>query len=247
MLPFGASASGKLDPMTLAHMLARFRDAMAGEQNAQTEAPRRPAPARRPPPVPSLPPAGAWQGGARAARPEPSEMTRKRIRDHYLAVRFPGAPHTEEDLRDSTGVIKSARLYFEDGDVERACELLEFAVDVNRADEALWLAHLEILFLKHNGAAFADVARRFHEHFPASGRWPEILRLGLRLAPDDPLFHGARPREADIDEHYGAWPQVQNWIQAPFDLTGDVLAAEFHARMRGGDVAAPISAKASGT
>jgi hypothetical protein len=74
-----------------------------------------------------------------------------------------------------------------------------------------------------------------------------VLRLGLRLEPEEPTYRQAHPREAARDDHYGAWPQVQNWIQAPFDLTGDVLAAEFHAKMRGGDVSRPITAKASGT
>jgi hypothetical protein len=233
--------------MTLAHLLTRFREAMAGDRKAGSESPRTPAPARRAVAPRAGPPSTAWQAAPRA-RPEPSDLERRRIRDRYLAVRFPGAPHTDEDLRDSAGVIKSARLYFEDGDLDRACELLEFACEANRTDELPWLAHLEILFLKRRGHAFAQLAHRFHERFPASGRWPEILRLGLRLAPQNRLFHGAHPREADIDEHYGAWPQVQNWIQAPFDLTGDVLAAEFHARMRGDvEAPAPISAKASGT
>jgi hypothetical protein len=225
--------------MTFAHLLSRFREAMAGERKSRPEPKRPPTPPRE-----SRPPT-AWQTAPRAA-PEPSDIARRRIRDRYLAVRFPGAPHTDEDLLDSASVIKAARLYFEDGDIDRACELLEFACEVNHADETPWLAHLEILFLQRKGHAFAELAHRFHVRFPASGRWPEILRLGLRLAPQNRLFHGAHPHEADIDEHYGAWPQVQNWIQAPFDLTGDVLAAEFHARMRGGgDAAAPISAKAS--
>jgi len=234
--------------MTLAHLLSRFREAMAAERKSQPEhakAPVRVRPAAPPPPPPR--PAANWRAAARPPRPEASDVARRRIRDRYLAVRFPGAPHTDEDLRDIAGVIKSARLYFEDGDLERACELLEFACDVNRAEESPWLAHLEILFLKRKGHEFAELAHRFHQRFPNSGRWPEILRLGLRLAPQNRLFHGAHPHEADIDAHYGAWPQVQNWIQAPFDLTGDVLAAEFHARMRGSDVAAPISAKASGS
>lgn len=233
--------------MTLAHLLSRFREAMAGERKAQPEPRHTHAPPRAGAAPHSARPSTAWQSAPHAS-PAPTDIARRRIRDRYLAVRFPGAPHTDEDLQDSAGVIKSARLYFEDGDVDRACELLEFAGEVNRTDESPWLAHLEILFLKRRGHAFAELAHRFHVRFPASGRWPEILRLGLRLAPQNRLFHGAHPREADIDEHYGAWPQVQNWIQAPFDLTGDVLAAEFHARMRGGgDVAAPISAKASGT
>lgn len=233
--------------MTLAHLLNRFRDAVAGE-TVPPEAAKKPVERPRPARPVAPHPEDGWKTLSHHPKAEPDLAARRKIRDRYLAVRFPGAPHTTEELRDSATVIKAARLYFEDEDIERACELLECAADVNANDETPWLAHLEILYLKRKAVPFAALARRFHEHFPNSGRWPEILRLGLRLAPDDALFHSARPREADIDEHYGAWPQVQNWIQAPFDLTGDVLQAEFHAKMRGGgDVAAPISAKASGT
>jgi hypothetical protein len=121
--------------MTLAHLLSRFREAMAGERKAQAELTRAPARRRVPPAV--APPSTAWQSAPHAA-PEPSDIARRRIRDRYLAVRFPGAPHTDEDLQDSAGVVKSARLYFEDGDIDRACELLEFAGEVNHADESPW-------------------------------------------------------------------------------------------------------------
>lgn len=229
--------------MTLTHLLNRFRDAMQGDAKP-APAPKpaeRPRAARTPPrPAPD-----AWLNTTHRPKAEPDLQVRKRIRDRYLAVRFPGAPHTDEELRDSAAVIKAARLYFEDDDIDRACELLECATDVNAKDETPWLAHLEILYLKRKARAFTPLAKRFHEHFPNSGRWPEVLRLGFRLDPEDPAFRLAHPHEATGDEHYGAWPQVQNWIQAPFDLTGDVLAAEFHAKMRGGrDVSAPISAKA---
>ena len=136
--------------MTLAHLLSRFREAMAGERKAQAESTRAPAPTRRRVPSAVAQPSTAWQSAPHAA-PEPSDIARRRIRDRYLAVRFPGAPHTDVDLQDSAGVIKSARLYFEDGDIDRACELLEFAGEVNHADESPWLAHLEILFLKRSG------------------------------------------------------------------------------------------------
>ena len=232
--------------MTLAQLLTRFRHSIAGDRHPEPKA----APKRgvgHTAKVARSPKAVDLSALPERPRLQPTEAMRRKIRDRYLAVRFPGAPHTLDELRDSATVIKAARLYFEDEDLDRACELLEFAADANTTDESTWLAHLEMLFLKRKAPAFTRLAKRFHEHFPNSGRWSEILRLGLRLAPEESTFLDAHPREAAIDEHYGAWPQVQNWIQAPFDLTGDVLAAEFHAKMRGGDVAAPISAKASGT
>ncbi len=233
--------------MPLAHLRARFREAIGAEPKPapNPEKPKRARPATRM--VPRPPPPLQRPSPLPREIMQPSEAMRQRIRDRYLAVRFPGAPHTEQELRNTPDVIKSARLYFEDGDIDRACELLECAEESNKQDEAPWLAHLEILYLKRKGPPFTALAKRFYVQFPRSRRWAEILRLGLRLDPDDSLYHDVRPQAAAVDEHYGAWPQVQNWIQAPFDLTGDVLAAEFHAKMRGGEVAAPITAKASGT
>jgi hypothetical protein len=232
--------------MTLAHMLARFREAIGAESKHEQAAAAKKEPRRMAVRVPQAPAAGAHHAALPRPIAQTSEAVRRRIRERYLAVRFPGAPHSDSELQDNATVIKAARLYFEDGDIDRACELLEFAADANAADELPWLAHLEILYLKRKGPAYTALAKRFHERFPQSGRWPEILRLGLRLEPEEPLYRLAHPHEALPDEHYGAWPQVQNWIQAPFDLTGDVLAAEFHAKMRGGEVPAPITAKASG-
>ena len=44
---------------------------------------------------------------------KPSEAMRRRIRERYLAVRFPGSPNTDDELRNSRNVVKAARLYFD--------------------------------------------------------------------------------------------------------------------------------------
>ncbi len=215
---------------------ARARKAAAAKPG--TGAPAGPAPAAE---------AGATTRGTVHLRPvhaAPTEFMRHKIRDRYLAARFPGASHADADLAATTEVIKSARLLFEDGDAERACEWLAFASDVN-PDEALWLAQLEILFLRRDGEEFTALARAYRERFPGSPNWDEVARLGARLTTGEPTFAGSKPPADSRDEHYGPWPRVLNWIQAPFDLTGDVLGAEFHAKMRDGAELPPITAKAS--
>ncbi len=185
-------------------------------------------------------------GPAAPGTPARSSYLRRKIRERYLNVRFPGTPHSEADLRDTVGIVKRARLYFEDGDVDRAAELLQFAGDLDPGEEATALALLEILYLARRARAYGEAAREHRERFPESDQWSEVARLGARLLPGDPLFMGFPAAKNEPGDHYGAWPQTRNWIQAPFDLTGDVLAAEFHAKLRGGGAAAPIAAKASG-
>ena len=150
----------------------------------------------------------------------------RRIRDRYISARFPGVARSAADLESADRVIKSARLYFEDGQVDTALELLDVAIEQDSRAEALWLAQIEILFLGRNAARFVECARAFRALHPASEAWAEVSRLGLALAPKETLFGTAKAaREHD---HYGPWPDLPNWIQANWDLTAEVIASDFH-------------------
>jgi|SRR5688572_22661084 len=158
------------------------------------------------------------------------DVRRRRIRDRYIAARFPGVARKGADLADVATVIKAARLHFEEEQVGLALELLELAVQEAPHEEALWLARLEILFLARDRHAFVAAARTFRAAHPASQEWPEVERLGRALAPGEALFGAtAGPR---AHEHYGPWPHLPNWIQAPWDLTAEVVAADFHRALR---------------
>lgn len=154
-----------------------------------------------------------------------------RLRDRYIAVRFPGVARSSQDLETSSAIIKAARLYFEDATPRLAIELLHMAIEQHPETEALWLALIETLFLLRLPNEFCRVAARFRNRHPESAKWPEVARLGMLIAGDSLLFRGAAagPR---AHEHYGPWPDLPNWIQAPWDLTPELRAAEFHARMR---------------
>jgi hypothetical protein len=73
---------------------------------------------------------------------------------------------------------------------------------------------------------FTELATDFRRAYPTRGEWHEVARLGRALAPSEELFGkstGTRP-----GGHYGPWPDMPNWIQASWDLTSEVLAADFH-------------------
>ena len=160
-----------------------------------------------------------------AGTPERNAI-RERIRDRYVHARFPGVARCAAELAEAGRVIKAARLYFEEEDLESALELLQLAVEEAPHEASLWLARLEILFLARDGTAFAACARDFRVRHPAHVAWGEVVRLGRALSPTDPLFREAAARR-DHD-HYGPWPDLPNWIQAPWDLTGEILAADCH-------------------
>ena len=159
--------------------------------------------------------------------PRTYDAKRRKIRDRYVSTRFPGVAECSTDLESAERVIKAARLYFEEERNDAALELLALAVEECPREMSLWLARIEILFLIRDAEGFAATARDFHrEHPGAEDSWAEICRLGRALAPGESLF-GARKGPRDHD-HYGPWPHTPNWIQAPWDLTAEIAAADFH-------------------
>jgi hypothetical protein len=169
---------------------------------------------------------------ARAANeedPRNFDPRRRKIRDRYISARFPGVARGAADLESADRVIKSARLYFEEDESDRALELLELAIGEIPHESSVCLARLEILFLLRDRSDFIEAARAFRNAHPGNESWTEVERLGRAIAPGEALFGEATgPRE---HEHYGPWPHLPNWIQAPWDLTAEVVAADFHRAM----------------
>lgn len=178
-----------------------------------------------------------------AARVEPLEWVtppkplsgpverRARLRDRYIAARFPGVIRGSEDLLAIEYVIKVARHYFEEGRLDDAAELFQLAIDQSPGERALRLAQLEITFLARDASAFKRLAQALREAIPDLPEWDQVARLGQALCANEPLFAG--PASGANDGHYGPWPEMPNWIQASWDLTSEVLAADFHRAMRG--------------
>ena len=154
---------------------------------------------------------------------------RAKIRDRYITARFPGVFRGSADLEETEQVIKVARLYFEEEKFDRALELLQLATAQSPGDKALRLAQLEIVFLTRDAGLFTELAHAFLASHPASAEWDDVARLGRAVAPKEALF-GASPG-GPAHEHYGPWPDMPNWIQASWDLTSEVLAADFHRAM----------------
>jgi hypothetical protein len=157
---------------------------------------------------------------------EAMDPRRRKIRERYISARFPGVARTIGELQSCDRMVKAARLYFEDEQPELAIELLELAAQEAPHESPIWLARLEILFLMRDAEGYVAAARAFRQAHPRHEAWTEVERLGRALVPGEPLFgETCGPRD---HEHYGPWPHTPNWIQAPWDLTAEVAAADFH-------------------
>ena len=159
------------------------------------------------------------------------DARRARLRDRYIAARFPGVLRGSADLREIEYVIKVARHHFEEGHLENADELFALAIEETPAEPTLRLAQLEIAYLARDARLFTRLALELQAAIPAIPEGDEVVRLGHAIAPGEALFGSGDP--AGAPGHYGPWPEMPNWIQASWDLTSEVLAADFHRAVAG--------------
>lgn len=206
----------------VAQVLAAFRRGAASRATVSVRPLRAPAKARRPSAEPI-----AWDGTpVGPAAVAHAQGTREGVLDRYIAARFSGLLTGAADLRRVDDMIRIARLWFEEERDDLAQELLDLAIARLPENESLRLAQIEFAFLRRQGGRFESCAARFRQVLPQSRNWDEIARLGRKIAPGNALF--ASHRAIDPCPHYGPWPDLPNWIQASWDFTGEVLAADFH-------------------
>ena len=191
-----------------------------------------PAPPPAEPEVASRPrPAMASGAGLATQLPEDSRELRRR----YIEERFPEIANRTLLLEDPASVVKAARLFYEDGAIPRAVELLQFSIEDNPAEVRPWLALFEIFRLERLPDEFAALARRFHGHYGNSEYWRKVQHFGREIDPAYPLYREdavntlesigpAQARRmaaaASVD------PIAENWLDAPMDFENEVLANE---------------------
>lgn len=163
------------------------------------------------------------------------------LRRRYIEERFPEIASGTIAPADPDSVVKAARLFYEDGALARAVELLQFAVEENPRTLKPWLALFEIFRLEGLAGAFGELAGRFRVHHGASDYWRKVQFIGRELEPGNALYIEAA---ADHLETIGPAaarnvapvtfdPLAENWLNAPMDFTTDALAATLRAGLLG--------------
>ncbi len=141
----------------------------------------------------------------------------------YMYERFPELMSRTVSIDDADSVINAARLYYEEGQADRACELLTFGIEERPQEVRFWLAQFEIFRLENRAADFSELAAKFHVLFSYSPSWPKVRHIGHELDPANPLFAAGRDLLAG-DSHFD--PVVENWLNSPMDFTADALLSD---------------------
>lgn len=169
------------------------------------------------------------------------------LRKRYLEERFPEVQNRTIVLEDPASVVKGARLFYEDGAITRAVELLQFAIEDNAAEMRPWLALFEIFRLERLTGQFAELAERFRETHGNSEFWRKVQFFGREIDPGNPLYQEQPvntletigPREARRLAGAGTGassidPITENWLNAPMDFENEVLANELRMSLMAG-------------
>jgi phage tail protein X len=155
------------------------------------------------------------------------------LRRRYIEERFPEIANRTIVLADPDSVVKSARLFFEDGAISRAVELLQFATEEKPAEPKPWLALFEIFRLERLSGQFADLAQRFKEHHGRGENWRKVQYFGREIDPGNALYRDLAVGIETIKFEVGKPlpttsfdPVAENWLNAPMDFENEVLVVE---------------------
>jgi hypothetical protein len=168
-------------------------------------------------------------------------------RRRYIEERFPEIQNRTIVLDDAASVVKGARLFYEDGALSRAVELLQFSIEDRPGDVRPWLALFEIFRLERLTGEFAELATRFREHHGNGEYWPKVQFFGREIDPGNALYkekplntlETIGPREArrlaaglaSVGPASNFDPIAENWLNAPMDFENEVLANELRMKL----------------
>jgi hypothetical protein len=184
------------------------------------------------PPVPEVPRASISSDAHLPTRLRDTDSVD--LKRRYIEERFPEVASRAIRLEDTDSVVKGARLFYEDGELPRAIELLQLAIEARPAEARLWLALFEIFRLERLAGEFGELARRFRESHGDSEHWRKVRYFGREVDPGNPMYKAEPvatletigPREArKLAAANAAFdPIAENWLDAPMDFENEVLA-----------------------
>lgn len=136
----------------------------------------------------------------------------------YMQERYPELGARTVSIDDPDSVINAARLYNEEKQLGKACELLIYAVEERPQEIRYWLAQFELFRVEKMISQYGDLAAKFEVLFGQTDSWPKVQQLGYALDPANPLYAAA----AQVKEEDKFNPLTENWLNAPM---GDVSNA----------------------
>jgi hypothetical protein len=158
------------------------------------------------------------------------DPARQRVRDAYIAARFPGVARSSRDLARVRSVINAANVYLEDGESRRAEELLDVAAELLPASEKLLLARLELALRLRDSEGYRRTGLRFRERHPRSPHWKYIVAFAQTI------YLTEAPFTADVTDPFGDGAyQRPNWLGDALELAPEFAPTDLRKRVLADD------------
>jgi hypothetical protein len=171
----------------------------------------------------------------------------RELRRRYIEERFPEIENRSIVLGDPASVVKGARLFYQDGAMPRAVELLQYVIEEKPEEVRPWLALFEIFRLERLTGEYAQLAERFRQHHGKGENWRKVQFFGRENDPGNSLYREEPlntletigPREArrlaaglsSVGSSGTFDPITENWLEAPMDFENEVLANELRMKL----------------
>jgi len=105
-----------------------------------------------------------------------------------IAQRFPELADGSVDMDDPESVVGAAQRLYKQGSLQRAIDLLQFAVAERPAEIKPWLALFELFHLEAYPHEFGELAARFKRQHGDNESWRKVQEIGRDLDPANPLY-----------------------------------------------------------
>ena len=171
----------------------------------------------------------------------------RELRRRYIEERFPEIENRTIVLDDPSSVVKGARLFYQDGAMPRAVELLQYVIEEKPEEVRPWLALFEIFRLERLTGEYAQLAERFRQHHGKGDTWRKVQFFGRENDPGNALYREEPlntletigPREArrlaaglsSVGASGTFDPIAENWLEAPMDFENEVLSNELRMKV----------------
>jgi hypothetical protein len=113
------------------------------------------------------------------------DLTRKRLRERYIAIQFPDYLAVKHD---SAAIVRLARELYDDGEKRLSTEVLLLAAQEKPTEKSFVLALLELAYLADDASLYCAAATVLRDKFPRAAEHATVTALGRHIAPRHAQF-----------------------------------------------------------
>jgi hypothetical protein len=147
------------------------------------------------------------------------DLTRRRLRERYLAIQFPDYLAVKQD---AAAVVRLARELYDDGERRLAAEVLILAAQDKPGEKSYVLALLELAYLADDASLYCAAAAHFKEQFPRATENANVNALGRNIAPRHAQFFASGSTGSFVSPY-----TIPGWSLAGADQTDASAHADF--------------------